>query len=550
MRSQPGRHSKIGLVQGPAPEREWSQGDKEHPVDIEPRHMSSSLFRRGSGWHVPALALLTLLTRIPFRSSVLYNWDSVNFALGVLDFNILQHRPHPPGYLLYVAAGKALTLLTEDPNASLIWLSIIAGLLAVLGTYALARLLFRPSDAFWSALLLLTSPLFWLYNEVALTYALEAFFSISIAYACFRVLSGSTRWAYVGIVLLGLAGGFRQTTILFMAPLAVYAGLKLTWRHRLGTAALVLVICLGWAVPTIASTGGLAAFLTASQQHSSIVDPSPATYLIQAMFYGGHLVLLLVLGYWIGLYRLEDGTRPHWEKQFLLLWLAPALLAMLLHTGQAGYVLFALPALFVYAAPLLRGALQGLTKTAQTRVIKQRYSVTLLVISMVGVSVFFFGARPTIRSQDKHWLAVQELPAQYSPSHAIVLADLYLFRGFRHASYYLREYPVYGFAIQKIKAPPTVPQQTLVLGWTYHSYQLQDNFDLDPSNHQLYTVLDLPSGTTGLLITHPRLIPENGPDFRDHPDRIIPVSDEMVYVGLPSGARRLAVVDGQLEIQR
>ena len=115
-------------------------------------------------WRMPLLqvailGLLTVATRLPFRSRTLFNWDSVNFALGVIDFDVVQHRPHPPGYVLYVATARALTWLTKDPNTSLVCLSIAAGTLSVLLTYALGRRLFGARDAFLAGLLLLTSPL-------------------------------------------------------------------------------------------------------------------------------------------------------------------------------------------------------------------------------------------------------------------------------------------------------------------------------------------------------------------------------------------------------
>jgi hypothetical protein len=120
------------------------------------------------------LFLVTLFFRIPFRSHVLFNWDSVNYALGIRDFNIFQHRPHPPGYILYIWAGKWITQLTKDPNASLVWISIFSSAIAVAATYLFARRIFKERDAIFSAALLLASPLFWLYDETALNYDFHA----------------------------------------------------------------------------------------------------------------------------------------------------------------------------------------------------------------------------------------------------------------------------------------------------------------------------------------------------------------------------------------
>ena len=61
--------------------------------------------------------------------------DSINFALGVESFDVAAHRPHPPGYPVYIALAKASTAVTpfadRDRRAATglaIW-SVIAGAL-------------------------------------------------------------------------------------------------------------------------------------------------------------------------------------------------------------------------------------------------------------------------------------------------------------------------------------------------------------------------------------------------------------------------------------
>jgi hypothetical protein len=44
-----------------------------------------------------ALTLTFLLGHAPFLPQTLEDIDSVNFALGIRDFDIARHRPHPPG---------------------------------------------------------------------------------------------------------------------------------------------------------------------------------------------------------------------------------------------------------------------------------------------------------------------------------------------------------------------------------------------------------------------------------------------------------------------
>src|SRR6267378_3083409 len=52
-----------------------------------------------------ALSLLTVLSRLPYRARMLYNWDAVQFALALREYDVVKHQPHPPGYILYVGLG-------------------------------------------------------------------------------------------------------------------------------------------------------------------------------------------------------------------------------------------------------------------------------------------------------------------------------------------------------------------------------------------------------------------------------------------------------------
>ena len=49
---------------------------------------------------------------LPFLARSLEDIDSINFALGLRDFDVAQHQPHPPGYPVYIGlAHVALGLV-------------------------------------------------------------------------------------------------------------------------------------------------------------------------------------------------------------------------------------------------------------------------------------------------------------------------------------------------------------------------------------------------------------------------------------------------------
>ena len=54
-----------------------------------------------------ALAVVFLIAHLAFLPSTLEDIDSLNFALGIHDFDPAQHQPHPPGYPIFMALGQS-----------------------------------------------------------------------------------------------------------------------------------------------------------------------------------------------------------------------------------------------------------------------------------------------------------------------------------------------------------------------------------------------------------------------------------------------------------
>src|SRR5215210_7848627 len=85
------------------------------------------------------LALTAGISRILFARSTPINWDAVQFTLAIDKFDLHAHQPHPPGYVLYVLAGRALNLLVGNPSMALALLSVLCSALLVPAIYWLAQ---------------------------------------------------------------------------------------------------------------------------------------------------------------------------------------------------------------------------------------------------------------------------------------------------------------------------------------------------------------------------------------------------------------------------
>ena len=84
------------------------------------------------------LILTTLFTRVLFATKYLFEWDSVQLALGMRNFNIINHQPHPPGYFFYVYSGKFLNKIIGNANYSLIIINVVFTIIAAILFYNIA----------------------------------------------------------------------------------------------------------------------------------------------------------------------------------------------------------------------------------------------------------------------------------------------------------------------------------------------------------------------------------------------------------------------------
>src|SRR5207302_4239002 len=215
-----------------------------------------------------ALGLLTVLSRLPYRARMLYNWDAVQFALALREYDVVKHQPHPPGYILYVGLGRIVNAWLHDPTAAYVLLAVACSGLTTFVVYLLARGIYDRATALTAATLLAVSPLFWFYGTVGLTYAGEALFASIVAYFAFRALRGSETDAWLAAGYLGLAGGLRQSLLLLLFPMwLVSTVLGMRRRRAVVVGGLVLTVAvLAWFVPMIWLTGGLARYLEASRR--------------------------------------------------------------------------------------------------------------------------------------------------------------------------------------------------------------------------------------------------------------------------------------------
>jgi len=454
-----------------------------------------------------ALAILTILSRLPYRARMLYNWDAVQFALALREYDVVKHQPHPPGYILYVALGRLVNTWLDNPTAAYVGLAVAFSGLTTFVVYFLARTAYDRATGLVAATLFAVSPLFWFYGSVGLTYAGEALCASTVAYFAFRALRGSETDAWLAAGYLGLAGGIRQSILLLLLPL--WLGATVAGVRRLRTVvvgfAIIGVAVIAWFVPMIWLTGGLDRYLGASVDLAeTVVKPTSilggvvdtnlrmARYLVESVLVGlGPLALAVFLVPWY-VRRRGWGSR----EWFFVGWTVPPVLVYtLVHFGQAGYVLTFLPALVILLSAVLVGALGRAAAFAARPWLRPVALAAAVAVVVLVNGAFFVNARPLQRDFDRSrgaWVKMAEdeafdwifsrtaaalreheevvrtfvaaITGQYSPEDTAIITELGNTRSYpwmRHAVFYLPSYAIYELQVGDLPAGYYAPKASL-----------------------------------------------------------------------------------------
>ena len=226
------------------------------------------------------IAAAYLLIHLPLLAPSLEDIDSINFALGLRQFDVALHQPHPPGYPVYIALGRVsfwllsgLTRLSPahlDAAALALW-SAIGGAVALLGATRLwaavdARWGAQTDRPVWSGALLAVAPLFWMSGLRPMS-DMPGLAAVLWSQALLVEGISSGGACVAGALVAGLAGGIRIQTLALTTPLLLVA-LVAQWRKGGWRGGFRPVLALGigvaaWAVPLAVASGGLQAYLAA-----------------------------------------------------------------------------------------------------------------------------------------------------------------------------------------------------------------------------------------------------------------------------------------------
>src|SRR5687767_2337111 len=87
--------------------------------DANSQYAKSQIGSRGVARWALFLAAAYFAAHLPSLAPSLEDIDSINYALGLRDFDPARHQPHPPGSPVYIVLGRALLAVVSAIGSTL-----------------------------------------------------------------------------------------------------------------------------------------------------------------------------------------------------------------------------------------------------------------------------------------------------------------------------------------------------------------------------------------------------------------------------------------------
>jgi hypothetical protein len=310
-------------------------------------------------------------------------------------------------------------------------------------------------------------------------------------------------------------------------------------------------VCAAWAVPLVAASGGIEAYLRESallaevvSENTSIVGAGIAGPAYNVAFMVTALVVALgVAVVPLGLWALRSVrfslARP--VRDFLALWAAPPLaLYALTHVGQYGYLLVVLPPLAVLSAVAAR----VLGEQVATGEMGKRLRGGAVGLAICGAAALFSAGYfvladgPTTASNiahnHEHWQQMRLTLARFDPGRTVLVTDASWVGPFRLAGYLLPEFRSYAL----------LDRDGEQMRWVYSAYRGESDYALPYPAGTLR--LQLPLGTENVLVLDDKTAQRAA---TEQPLERIPLGGRGTIYRLPTARgeiRALDITDGKL----
>ena len=222
-----------------------------------------------------AVAIACGASRFLALSRSLWEWDEALFCLGMRDYDVASHHPHPPGFPVYIAAAKLARVFTNSDFHALQAVNILAGILLFPAMFMLAReLRLRFTTSVIAAGLMAFFPNVWFFGGTGFSDVPSIVLVIYAVAFLFRGCRDMNAY-FIGSFLLAMSVGIRpQNLLVGLFPVAIS-----TWyraRESVRDVAFAAMICTGVVAVSYASaihaTGAIGPYINAIRVHGDYIS--------------------------------------------------------------------------------------------------------------------------------------------------------------------------------------------------------------------------------------------------------------------------------------
>jgi len=193
-----------------------------------------------------------LLTTIYYSEDI----DSLRFVLSILDYNILELRPHFPGYPVFCFFAKFINFFINSIPITFSIIGSISIFIIIIFSQKIYLILFNDIKTKYLFLLIFFNPLLWILSNRYMSDLFGLSILISTFYYILKFFNYKNLRYIIRIsFLLGILIGVRVSFIPFLIPGILYLIFNISNKYRMNFIIFFLLGLLIWLIPLITITG-------------------------------------------------------------------------------------------------------------------------------------------------------------------------------------------------------------------------------------------------------------------------------------------------------
>lgn len=451
------------------------------------------------------LFLAGVLSRLPLVEKFMSHTDASSLTLALVNYNLLQETPAPPGYPVYFVFGHIIKFIVGDPHLALVLLSVVFSGIGAVIFFFFGNSIKGITVGIISSLLFLSAPSIYFFGLTVYPYIVVISLNTLFAWMAYDVVIQRKKRSTILGFVYALLISVRPQELITTLPLFLYSIYVLQSKERLKAIFVFLLASVCWVIPFLSVVGGLQNYIGISSKAASSAIPFPSLnqFITKKFELLSGLYLTIGSGLLISVFfafrLLAAGITKKKRKiqkrlaLFIILWVLPVLLFnMFIRTEHVGYQAG-------YLIPLILFTALGIQSIFRNR--EMIVAVTLAVV-LINLLIFFQDRDPKFlrpyRQSSFHYSDLRRndyelshkvlyIKEHYDPRKTLIISGPFFWR---HARYYLPSYQIYEIDALSSDSSETAKTLRKAKNFKFTVYKTSNNFFSPPKGINAIILFD------------------------------------------------------------